>query len=200
MSEIETRLGKTPAAGWPALREGVLKRADREALIDLAFERHETPFGTMLVVAGSQGIVRIALATEDEREVLDRLAGQVSSRIAQTGRECLTAARQQLDSYFAGKLRKFELPLDWQLTRGFRRDVLHQTAAIPFGSTASYSELAERAGSPRAVRAAGTALASNPLPIVVPCHRVLRSDGMVGSYLGGSAMKAELLRMERDAA
>ena len=195
MSEIENRL-----PGWEALRGEFLDRAGSEDLIDLAYERHETPFGTLLVVAGDGGIVRIGLDAEAEEEVLDDLARRVSSRIARTGRDSVTVARQQLDRYFAGELRDFELTLDWQLTRGFRREVLRETAAIPYGATASYAQMAERAGSPRAVRAAGSALATNPLPIVIPCHRVLRSDGSVGSYGGGSPMKAALLAMERDRA
>jgi methylated-DNA-[protein]-cysteine S-methyltransferase len=200
MSEIETRLA-APVSGdgekeWDAIREGLLERAEGESLIELAYERHETPFGTLLVVAGDGGIVRIALDAEAEEDVLDDLARRLSPRIGRVGRDATTAARRQLDLYFEGELRRFELPLDWRLTRGFRREVLRETAAIPYGSTASYSQMATRAGSPRAVRAAGSALATNPLPIVVPCHRVLRSDGQVGSYLGGSSMKQALLEME----
>jgi methylated-DNA-[protein]-cysteine S-methyltransferase len=200
MSELEKRLRGGPVAGWEGLRSGLLETADREALIDLAYERHDTPFGTMLVVAGDDGIVRIALDAEAEEDVLDDLARRISPRIARRGRDGINATRQQLDRYFAGELTAFDLPLDWRLTRGFRREVLHETAAIPYGQTASYAEMAERAGSPRAVRAAGSALATNPLPIVVPCHRVLRSDGAVGSYLGGSPMKEALLELERSRA
>lgn len=200
MSEIEKRLGRTPKTDWNGLRIGLLDRAENEELVDLAYERHDSPFGTLLVVAGEGGIVRIALAAESEEEVLTRLTRRISPRIARTGRDEITLAREQLDRYFAGSLKDFDLPLDWRLTKGFRRDVLVQTAAIPYGATASYSEVAGRAGSPRAVRAAGTALATNPLPIVVPCHRVLRSDGEVGSYLGGSEMKEALLGMERERA
>ena len=200
MSEIEKRLGRTPKTDWNGLRIGLLDRAETEELVDLAYERHDSPFGTLLVVAGEGGIVRIALAAESEEEVLTRLTRRISPWIARTGRDEITLAREQLDRYFAGSLKDFDLPLDWRLTKGFRRDVLVQTAAIPYGATASYSEVAGRAGSPRAVRAAGTALATNPLPIVVPCHRVLRSDGEVGSYLGGSEMKEALLGMERERA
>jgi len=197
MSELEKRLNGSPASGWEETRQALLARADDESLIDLAYERHDSPFGTLLVVAGDAGIVRIALGAESEDEVLDDLARRISPRIGRRGRGGITAARQQLDRYFAGELTHFDLPLDWRLTRGFRREVLHETAAIPYGRTASYAEMADRAGSPRAVRAAGSALATNPLPIVVPCHRVLRSDGAVGSYLGGSTMKEALLEMER---
>jgi methylated-DNA-[protein]-cysteine S-methyltransferase len=200
MSEIEKKLGRTPKTDWEVLRQGLLDRAEAEELIDLAYERHDSPFGTLLVIAGDGGIVRISLAAEPEEEVLAGLTRRISPRIARLGRDEITLAREQLDSYFAGSLRNFDLPLDWRLTKGFRRDVLVQTAAIPYGATASYSEVAGRAGSPKAVRAAGTALATNPLPIVVPCHRVLRSDGEAGSYLGGSEMKEALLEMERERA
>lgn len=202
MSDLEARLAGAGSNrnAWSELRSDLLRKAEGEGLIDLAYERHETPFGTLLVVAGEGGIVRIALDAEPEGDVLEDLARRISPRIARTGRDALTTARGQLDGYFNGDRHDFDLDLDWQLTRGFRRDVLRYTAAIPYGKTASYSQLAERAGSPRAVRAAGTALATNPLPIVVPCHRVLRSDGSVGSYLGGSSMKESLLAMERDRA
>ncbi|HRV59104.1 MAG: methylated-DNA--[protein]-cysteine S-methyltransferase [Solirubrobacterales bacterium] len=202
MNELEERLTAEETfagdAGWEVLRSGLLERADREELIDLAYERHETPFGRLLVVAGDGGIVRIALDAEREEEVLDVLASRISPRIGLVGRDSLAAARHQLDRYFEGELTEFDLTLDWRLSRGFRRQVLHETAAIPYGSTASYAQMAARAGSPRAVRAAGSALATNPLPIVVPCHRVLRSDGRVGAYLGGTSMKEALLAMERD--
>ncbi len=199
MSELESRLrtgADREAAAWATLRGELLERADREHLIDLAYERHDSPFGTLLVVAGEAGILRIALDVEEESAVLEDLARRVSPRIGRLGRDPVATARRQLDEYFNGRLHRFDLPLDWRLTRGFRRDVLRETATIPYGSTASYSQMAERAGSPRAVRAAGSALATNPLPIVVPCHRVLRSDGKVGAYLGGTSMKEALLEME----
>ncbi|MCB0861859.1 MAG: methylated-DNA--[protein]-cysteine S-methyltransferase [Solirubrobacterales bacterium] len=202
MNDLETRMAATPGSegsvDWESLRARLIERAEGDRLIELAYERHDTPFGTLLVVSGGQGVLRIALDAEQEEDVLGDLSRRVSPRIARTGRDVIAEARVQLDSYFRGDLQHFDLPLDWQLTRGFRREVLHETAAIPYGSTASYAEMAERAGSPRAVRAAGSALATNPLPIVVPCHRVLRSDGAVGSYLGGTSMKEALLAMERE--
>ena len=200
MNELEKRLEAEPASGnWSKLRQTVVESADRSRLLELTYERHDSPFGSLLVVAGESGILRIALAPEPEPEVLDDLARRISPRIGRTGREVTTEARRQLDRYFAGELRTFDLPLDWRLTRAFRREVLRQTAAIPYGATASYTEVATGAGNPRAVRAAGTALATNPLPILVPCHRVLRSDGKVGAYLGGSEMKSALLAMEEKA-
>jgi methylated-DNA-[protein]-cysteine S-methyltransferase len=108
----------------------------------------------------------------------------------------LDPVRRELDLYFAGKLHDFDLPLDWQLSRGFRLEVLRQTVRIPYGSTLSYKQIAARAGSERAVRAAGSALGANPIPIVVPCHRVLRTGGALGGYGGGLPMKESLLRLE----
>ena len=198
MSEREARIANKGTGDWGSVRRNLLERADGEGLLDLAYERHETPFGTLLVVAGDGGIVRIALAAEPEEDVLADLAARISPRIARVARKGIAEARSQLDDYFEGELREFDFPLDWRLTKGFRRDVLRQTSAIPYGHTSSYAEMADRAGSPRAVRAAGSALATNPLPIVVPCHRVLRSDGKVGAYLGGTDMKESLLRMERE--
>lgn len=202
MNELEQRLGAAGGpradAGWHRVRAQTLAGADARGLIDLAYERHDSPFGTLLVVAGNAGIVRIALSVEDEAEVLTGLSQRISPRIGRIGRESITMVRNQLDGYFGGRRREFEVPLDWRLTRGFRREVLRHTALVPYGSTASYREMAVRAGSPNAVRAAGSALATNPLPILVPCHRILRSDGKVGSYLGGSSMKESLLTMERE--
>ncbi len=185
--------------GWERLRAGVIERGEAEGLIEIAFESHDSPFGRILVGASGQGLVRVALPEEDEEQVLEDLARRASARIGRLPRPVLTAARTQLDQYFAGDRHLFELDLDWRLTKGFRRDVLRQTAHIPYGVTASYAEMAERAGRPRAVRAAGSALATNPLPIVIPCHRVLRSDGSTGAYLGGPEMKVALLEMERGA-
>lgn len=182
---------------WPALRDGVVRQAEREGLIEIGFETHDSPFGKMLIAASSEGLVRVALPAEEEQRVLEDLARRASARIARVPRPAVTAARTQLDQYFAGDRRRFELELDWKLTGGFRRDVLRATAAIPYGGTASYSEMAQRAGRPAAVRAAGSALATNPLPVVVPCHRVLRSDGSTGAYLGGPEMKVALLALEQ---
>jgi methylated-DNA-[protein]-cysteine S-methyltransferase len=143
--------------------------------------------------------VRVGLPAEDEDAVLDELARRVSVRVLHASRDALTHARRQLDEYFDGSRRTFDVALDWRLTRGFRREVLRATAQIPYGQTASYKQVATRAGSPGAVRAAGTALATNPLPIVVPCHRVLRSGGALGAYRGGPEAKAQLLTLERAA-
>src|SRR5262249_18291453 len=136
----------------------------------------------------------------DEDAVLDELATRVSPRLLCVSRAVLARVRSQLDEYFAGRRQTFDLTLDWRLTSGFRRAVLDATARIPYRRTSSYREVAARAGSPSAVRAAGSALATNPLPIVVPCHRVVPSGGGVGQYRGGTAAKARLLDIERGVA
>lgn len=179
------------------LRKELADRADAAALVDVAFERHDSPLGSIVLGATELGLVRVGLPAEGEDAVLEELAARISPRVLCASRESVTSARRQLDEYFAGRLRRFDLPLDWQLTRGFRREVLRATARIPYGETASYREVATRAGSPSAFRAAGSALAANPLPIVVPCHRVLPSSGGIGDYRGGAEAKARLLGLEK---
>lgn len=189
-----------PDAGrLAALRERLGAAAAAQGAATVSFERHDTPIGRVLVAATGTGLVRLALPVEAEDEVLDDLAARVSARTLAGARSSTTAARRQLDAYFAGRLRIFDVPLDHRLTTGFRRRVLAATARIPFGSTATYREVATAAGSAGAVRAAGTALATNPLPIVVPCHRVLRTGGGTGGYRGGVEAKAALLELERRA-
>jgi methylated-DNA-[protein]-cysteine S-methyltransferase len=183
-------------AEWQRMRDALALRAASEDIVDVAFERHESPLGTLVVGATPAGLVRVGLPSEDEDELLQQLADRVSRRLLRAPRASLTATRRQLDEYFAGTRHGFELPLDWQLAHGFRREVLRATAEIAYGETSTYRAIATRAGSPGAVRAAGTALATNPLPIVVPCHRVLRTGGALGSYRGGAAAKAALLALE----
>ena len=196
---VEARLRMpTPVdtARLERLRRTLAVRAGDEGLVDVAFEHHASPLGPLLLGATPRGLVRVGLPGENEQVVLDELAARVSARVLRVALAPLDRARRQLDEYFEGRRRAFELELDWQLTRGFRRDVLRATARIPYGRTASYREIARRAGSPSAFRAAGSALATNPLPIVVPCHRVLPSSGELGSYRGGAAAKAQLLALE----
>jgi methylated-DNA-[protein]-cysteine S-methyltransferase len=196
---LEAALGAREApdpGAWERVRAELAGRAASEGLVDVAFERHDTPLGTILVGATDAGLVRIGLPAEDEDAVLDELARRISVRVLGAPRDSVTRARRQLDEYFEARRTAFDLPLDWQLTRGFRREVLRATARIPYGRTASYREVATQAGSAGAVRAAGTALATNPLPILVPCHRVLRTGGQLGSYRGGPEAKARLLRLE----
>jgi methylated-DNA-[protein]-cysteine S-methyltransferase len=181
---------------WRRVSEALAERADAEDLVDVAVERHDSPLGPLLVAATGEGVVRLGLPIEDEGGVLEELARRLSPRVLRAPRPSLTLARCQLEEYFDGGRTRFEVPLDWRLTRGFRREVLAVTAAIPYGRTATYSEVAAQAGSPRAARAAGTALATNPLPILVPCHRVLRRSGTIGPYRGGTEAKRRLLALE----
>jgi methylated-DNA-[protein]-cysteine S-methyltransferase len=178
------------------MRSDLAGAAERSGLIDVAFERHDSPLGVIIVGATRDGLVRVGLPAEDEGAVLAQLAERVSPRVLHSSRESLTQTRRELDEYFGGSRRTFEIPLDWRLTSGFRREVLRATAGIPYGETASYRDVATRAGSPGATRAAGSALATNPLPIVVPCHRVLRTGGGLGGYAGGLAAKSTLLQLE----
>jgi len=200
LESLGRRLGEQagPDAGtWERLRRALAERASEEGLVDVAFERHDTPLGPLVLGATAAGLVRVGLPAEGEEAVLEDLAERVSPRVLHASRESLERARRQLDEYFARRRRRFDVPLDWRLTAGFRRAVLHATARIPYGGTSTYREIAGEAGSPAAFRAAGSALATNPLPILVPCHRVLPSGGGIGDYRGGAAAKALLLEMER---
>jgi methylated-DNA-[protein]-cysteine S-methyltransferase len=173
------------------------ERAAEEGLLDVAYANVGSPFGELLVAATPQGLVRIGLPNQDSDELLEDLAARVSPRVLEAPAS-LDEARRALESYFEGRLTDFDLPLDWQLSRSFRQRVLRAVASIPYGETRSYAEVAARAGNERAVRAAGSACGSNPIPIVVPCHRVLRSGGALGGYGGGLPMKEALLRLERE--
>ncbi len=166
-------------------------------LLDVAYATLDSPVGRLLVAASPRGLVRIAYldAAQDEDLALADLAARVSPRVLAAPRR-LDGARRELDEYFAGRRDRFETGLDWQLTRGFGRRVLQATARIPFGSVSSYKEVAARAGTPRGSRAAGNALGANPLPIIVPCHRVLHTGGRLGGYTGGVQRKRTLLMLE----
>jgi methylated-DNA-[protein]-cysteine S-methyltransferase len=177
------------------LHERLVAAAQRDGLLDLAYRTLDTPVGSLLLVATEQGLVRVAYAREDHDAVLARLADAVSPRILRAPARLDTVARQ-LDEYFTGTRRMFEVPLDFQLSKGFRRQVLAHLPEIGYGHTESYAQVAAAAGSPKAVRAVGTACATNPLPVVVPCHRVVRSDGSFGGYVGGEDAKRTLLTLE----
>jgi methylated-DNA-[protein]-cysteine S-methyltransferase len=164
-------------------------------LLDVAYRTVETPVGELLLATTPQGLVRIAYASEDLDTVLQSLATRISPRILRAPRR-LDAAASQLDDYFAGRRRSFQLPLDLRLSTGFRRSVLDHLRGIAYGTTESYATVAAATGHATAVRAVGSACATNPLPVVVPCHRVLRSDGSLGGYLGGLAVKRALLDLE----
>jgi methylated-DNA-[protein]-cysteine S-methyltransferase len=189
-------VARASAQEWAAARAGFVARAASEDLVDIAFEDHETPLGRIRINATDTGILRIILPIENTEEVLEDLARNVSGRILGVSTPAITTTRRELDEYFEGRRRRFEVPLDWTLATPFRRDVLHATALIPYGETSSYRQVAIAAGRPKAVRAAGSALSHNPLPIIVPCHRVLRTDGGIGQYLGGVAAKTQLLTLE----
>jgi methylated-DNA-[protein]-cysteine S-methyltransferase len=199
ISGIEARL----AAGrdldvepsWRRLTEALAARAAAEDLLDVAAERHDSPFGPLMLAATREGIVRLGFP-EEEDGFLDELAQRISGRVLRAPHPSLTDARRQLDEYFERSRTGFDVALDWRLTRGFRREVLTVTNAIPYGQTLSYAQVAAEAGSPKAWRAAGSALATNPLPILVPCHRVLRGTGVVGPYRGGTEVKRRLLSLE----
>jgi methylated-DNA-[protein]-cysteine S-methyltransferase len=170
-------------------------RAAAEGLLDVAYTTEDSPFGPLLLAATPRGLVRLGLPNQDPGELLEDLAERVSPRVLEAPTQ-LDEARRELDLYFEGRLHDFDLPLDWRLTDGFRGRVQRAIARIPYGQTRSYTEMARSAGNERAVRAAGTACGTNPIPIVVPCHRVLRSGGALGGYGGGLPMKEALLKLE----
>jgi methylated-DNA-[protein]-cysteine S-methyltransferase len=178
-----------------ALHARLAAAAERDGVLDVAYRIVEAPVGALLVAATELGLVRVAFAVEDHDAVLQGLADRVSPRILRTPRR-LDSVAQQLDEYFAGVRTSFDLPLDWRLSAGFRSTVLHHLPEIAYGHTASYAAVAQLAGNPKAVRAVGSACATNPLPVVVPCHRVVRSDGAMGGYLGGTDAKRTLLALE----
>ena len=170
-------------------------RAEREGLLDVAYCEVDSPVGPLLAVATDEGLVQLGYPNQPREAMLENLAARISPRLLEAPAR-LDPVRRELDEYFAGRRREFDLALDWRLTSGFRRRVLAETARIPFGETRSYTEMAASAGSPRAHRAAGSALGGNPIPIVVPCHRVLRSGGALGGYGGGLDVKVKLLELE----
>jgi methylated-DNA-[protein]-cysteine S-methyltransferase len=194
MIEIENDLRR--AAPESDALPDLSQAAAAAGLLDVAYATLDSPLGQLLLATTPQGLIRLAYVDyEDEEAVLEHLATEVSPRILAAPRR-LDEPRRELDEYFSGARRSFELPLDWRLTRGFARRVLEATARIPYGATATYKQMAEQAGSPRASRAAGNALGSNPLPIVVPCHRILHSGGGLGGYTGGVEKKRLLLGVE----
>jgi methylated-DNA-[protein]-cysteine S-methyltransferase len=194
---LERALMELPddAAGSP-LPE-LAAAATAAGLLDVAYATLDSPVGRLLLAATPEGLVRLAYLDDpgEEESVLEQLAAKVSPRILAAPRK-LDRPRRELDQYFAGARRRFEAPLDWRLTRGFGRRVLEATARIPFGSSSTYLRVATEAGSPRGSRAAGNALGANPLPIIVPCHRVLHTTGGLGGYTGGLERKRLLLAIE----
>ncbi|MFD2418545.1 methylated-DNA--[protein]-cysteine S-methyltransferase [Amycolatopsis pigmentata] len=181
------------------LHARLVEAAAHENLLDIVYRTVDTPVGTLLVAATERGLVRIAYDREDHDAVLTMLARTISPRILLAPARLDTATRQ-LSEYFAGRRKGFDLELDFRLAKGFRRTVLAHLPSIAYGNTESYAQVAAAAGSPNAVRAVGTACAKNPLPVVVPCHRVVRSDGSFGGYVGGEQAKRILLTLEGAAA
>jgi methylated-DNA-[protein]-cysteine S-methyltransferase len=190
-------------AALPAVDEEAQRRlharlvtaATEAGILDVAYRTIDTPVGTLLLAATEKGLVRVAYAREGHDLVLDQLAKSISPRVLRAPARLDPAARE-IEEYFAGRRSRFDLPLDFQLSHGFRRTILSHLTEIGYGKTASYAAIAAAAGNPKAVRAVGTACATNPLPVVVPCHRVVRSDGTVGQYVGGSDVKRALLTIE----
>jgi methylated-DNA-[protein]-cysteine S-methyltransferase len=177
------------------LRGRLTGAAERAGLLDISYSTMDSPIGPLMLVATAEGLIRVVFEREDHAAVLERLAELVSPRILQAPQR-LDEPRRQLDEYFTGARHQFDLPLDFRLAKGFRRAVLDHLPEISYGQTWSYAQVAAAAGNPRAVRAVGSACATNPLPVVVPCHRVVRSDGSYGQYAGGPEAKVTLLRME----
>jgi methylated-DNA-[protein]-cysteine S-methyltransferase len=176
--------------------EALRDRAAAEGLLDIAYTTVDSPFGPLLLAKTPRGLVRVGLPNEEVEALLVDLAGRISPRVLEAPAG-LDQERRELDDYFAGRRRGFELPIDWQLSHGFHLRARQGIAAIPYGETRTYTDLARGAGNERAVRAAGSACSRNPIPLVVPCHRVLRSDGGLGGYAGGVGMKERLLEFEQ---
>lgn len=179
----------------PRLRARLVTDAERDGLLDVAYRVVDTPVGSLLLAATPVGLVRVVYETVGHDAELALLAESVSPRILHAPAR-LDAVARQLDEYFAGGRTAFDVPLDLRLARGFRRAVVDHLPAIQYGRTETYAQVAAAAGSPKAVRAVGTACAMNPVPVVVPCHRVVRSDGSFGGYAGGPDAKRTLLTME----
>jgi methylated-DNA-[protein]-cysteine S-methyltransferase len=196
IDELERALRHASSSQASPTLPDVGAAAAAAGLLDVAYATLDSPVGKLLVAATPRGLVRIAyLDPGGEDAALQQLAAAVSPRILAAPRK-LDEPRRELEEYFAGRRTRFELPLDWRLTQGFARRVLRATARIPYGSVSTYGRVAAQAGSPRGYRAAGNALGANPLPIIVPCHRVLHTGGGLGGYTGGLERKQLLLKVE----
>jgi methylated-DNA-[protein]-cysteine S-methyltransferase len=194
MTDIEHDLSRQLPT--PDQLPDITAAADAAGLLDVAYATLDSPLGKLLLAATPQGLVRVAYVDyADQEAVLEQLAAKVSPRVLAAPRK-LDEPRRELDQYFAGERRQFEVALDWRLTQGFGRRVLEATARIPYGATGTYKQMATAAGNALASRAAGNALGSNPIPIVVPCHRILHSNGGLGGYTGGLDKKRLLLAVE----
>jgi len=192
---LKAEAPRTEARRRRAALDALPARAERNHLLDVAWATLDSPLGELAVFVTPAGVVRVAYASEHFGAVADEVAERVSPRVLAAPRRT-DPLRRQLDAFFEGRRTAFEFPIDWRLVHGFHRGVLQATAAIPYGRVSSYGEVAAQAGSPRAARAAGNALAGNPIPIVVPCHRVVHADGGLGGYTGGLDRKRFLLALE----
>jgi methylated-DNA-[protein]-cysteine S-methyltransferase len=196
MNGIPDYLTSPADAGTLArLRLRLERAAEADGLLDIAYTTVDSPVGPLLLAATPQGLVRVAYDVEDHDRVLDALARRLSPRVLRAPGRLATAARE-LDEYFGGRRREFDLPLDMSLSTGFRQLVQRHLPEIGYGQTRTYGQVAALVGNPRAVRAVGTACSTNPLPVVVPCHRVLKADGTPGDYVGGQEAKVTLLTLE----
>jgi methylated-DNA-[protein]-cysteine S-methyltransferase len=197
MNEIEEMLrrdaSRLPSEVPVALHENLAERAAKEGLLDVAYAELDSPIGPLAVAGTTRGLVRLSYAPAEE--IAEELAVKLSPRVIRSPAK-LDDVRRELDEYFEGKRTEFDVPVDWSLSRGFFRRVLERTARIRYGQVGTYAQVAKEAGSPRAVRAAGNALNANPVPIVVPCHRILRTGGDLGGYGGGVDRKEFLLKLE----
>jgi methylated-DNA-[protein]-cysteine S-methyltransferase len=196
--ELRRDLARTYDATTDELRQlhdRLAVAATSGGILDVAYRTVDSPVGTLLLAATEFGLVRVAFAGEGHDAVLQTLSDRISPRILNSPNRLELVVRE-LDEYFEGRRHGFDVPLDWRLSAGFRSIVLHHLPDIGYGHTASYADVARLAGNPKAVRAVGSACATNPLPLVVPCHRVVRSDGSMGGYRGGPDAKRTLLRLE----
>jgi len=197
MTDLERDLAglPSPTLDMDRFAAGLAARATADALVDIAYAPVDSPMGELTVFVTPRGLVRLSYPNESMAATFDELTERVSPRILRNP-AATDGVRRELDSYFDGRLHSFTAAIDWSLVHGFARGVLAATARVPWGSVTTYRDMATEAGSPRAARAAGNALGSNPIPIVVPCHRVLHADGGLGGYSGGLDRKRFLLRLE----
>jgi methylated-DNA-[protein]-cysteine S-methyltransferase len=194
-TDLERALRDPGAVDAADAHERFVRRALQDGLADVAYAPVDSPLGELLAAVTPRGLVRLAYEDGRGDAVLADLAARVSPRVIEAPAR-LDDVRRQLDEYFAGRRHAFDVGIDWALTRGFTQRVLQRTARVPFGELASYREVATGAGNEAAVRAAGNALGANPMPIVVPCHRIVRTGGALGGYTGGVERKEFLLRLE----
>jgi methylated-DNA-[protein]-cysteine S-methyltransferase len=197
MIDIEKALSfKLPGDASRAAAERFAARADEQGLLDVAYTVEDSPVGPLLLAATGRGLVELGYEGDKQLDFyVERLATKLSPRVLEAPAR-LDPVRRELDEYFEGRRHEFDIPLDWSLTKGFTQRILRATAKVPYGEVSTYRQVATKAGNERAVRAAGNALGANPIPIVVPCHRILRTGGSLGGYGGGPERKEFLLRLE----